>query len=188
MGKGLGYIQHYWGCNICVKIWILTAYSWAFVFCKARYWAEKFGHIWKFSVTKVMSEKAIRRRAISQWGAGQGKWVDLGATQGPENPWGKVVQQGSRSVGQVETGQVAAVYKRRQTRVEPQRQSVSQAATTCLDTSRRPLGPIPVSWLFDGCSKLFINTTLFLDPSPWLEVKEHIRAEQKKKVLFETKT
>ena len=53
------------------------------------------------------------------------------------------------------------VYKREETRVEPQRQSVSQTATTCLDTSRRPLGPIPVSLLSDGCSEQLVETFLF---------------------------
>ena len=53
------------------------------------------------------------------------------------------------------------VYKRDEIRVEPQRQSVSQAATTCLDTSRRPLAPIPVSQFFDGSSKQLLNQTLF---------------------------
>ena len=119
-----------------------------------------------------MSEKAIRRRAISQWGWSetmQGKWVDLDATQGPEKPWGKVLQQGSDPAW-TEAGQVGGVYKRDETRVEPQRQSVSQAATTCPAISRSALGPIPVSSLMGKTTKCSRGNSLKVPPGKALNI------------------
>ena len=82
---------------------------------------------------------------------------ELGPTQGLEK---RKVPQQEADPGRTETGQWEE-YKRDETRDDPQRQSVSQAATTCLDTSRRPLAPIPVSQFFDGSSKQLLNQTLF---------------------------
>ena len=112
-------------------------------FCKKIYCGPSFGHILTFSVTKVLSGEVMRGKAISQWGWSetmQGK-CDPGAGEGK-------VQQGSGLLGGWEE---VEVYIREKTSGKPQRQSVSQTATTptasrCPAISRRqPVKETPSS-------------------------------------------
>ena len=81
---------------------------------------------------------------------------ELGPTQGLEK---RKVPQQEADPGRTETGQWEE-YKRDETRDDPQRQSVSQAATRCPAISRSALGPIPVSSSVDFQNN-FLTTLSF---------------------------
>ena len=145
--KCLGYFHHYWVCNI-----FLNLNSWEFVFVRqdiGEKTLDVFRHFpWQRwwvrrpsgggpSVSGAGQKQC--RGSGTTWARPRGWRSDPGAGEGRERSCNKSPAQQGLRPGRWE------VYKRDEILVESQRQSVSQAATTCLDTSRRPLAPIPVS-------------------------------------------